>query len=560
MSPIRARLSVKFMIGVTAVLVAVLSLNLLWEVQEQKVQVFDDLHEQAKTMATQIIAMREFMARSQHRINHDSKGNFEFKGLNPAAVGRGVGEIFADMSNYRFKQTRLQVRNETNQPDEFEIKALQRFAADPALKEIMGRTSNGQEATFRYMVPLIAEKSCLQCHGEPKGAIDIAGYTKEGLKEGELAGALSIYIPMERFEQRIVTNTKRRAMTIVAFAGLSLVLIGVLTHQLVTRPLTILAGLARRIGRGRWRIEERESKPLKVHQEISLLVDAMTTMSNHLQDLYQGLESKVEQRTAELKEANDRLIRAHGALARFNQTQSEFYTTMTHEFRTPLTAIIGFTQLLLQSSDQSLSQAQREYLTDVLESAQRLLQLVNDLLDANRLEAGQLRLNQQAVDLGDVVREVISSLRPLAQQKEITLAVDLPADLPLVLADDLRLVQILLNLVGNAIKFTHAGGRVTVRAKAEGDVVHVMVQDNGPGIDPEDQQVIFELFRRASKTERVGGSGLGLALAKRLVELHGGVIWVESETGQGATFHFTLPIHRNQPAGCDGPIKGGDSA
>lgn len=538
------------MIGVTAVLVTVLTLNLLWEIREQQVQVFDDLHEQAKTMATQIIAMREFMARSQQRINHDSAGHFEFKGLNPAAVGRGVGELFAEMSHYRFKQTRLHVRNPTNQPDAFEVQALQRFAADPSLKEIMGRTGDGSEATFRYLVPLATERSCLQCHGGPKGMIDVAGYAKEGLKEGDLAGALSIYIPMDRFEQRITANTQRRTMTIIAFAGLSLVLIGFLTHQLVTRPLSILAGLARRIGRGRWRIEERETRPLKVHQEISLLVDAMTTMSDQLQDLYQGLESKVAQRTTELTEANDRLVRAHGALARLNQTQSEFYTTMTHEFRTPLTAIIGFTQLLLQSPERSLSQEQREYLSDVLESAQRLLQLVNDLLDASRLEAGQLRLNRQPVDLGDVVREVMSSLRSLAKQKGITLSVSLPDDLPLAAADDLRLVQILMNLVGNAIKFTHEGGEVTVRAEARGDHLRVTVQDNGPGIDPLDQKVIFQLFRRASRTERVGGSGLGLALARRLVDLHGGTIWVESESGQGASFHFTLPIH----------IHGGDPA
>jgi len=539
-----ARVSFKFMIGVTTVLVAVLTLNLVWEAREQQTQAMEDLHEQAKVMATQIIAQREFMARSQDKINHDSKGNFEFKGLNPAAVSRGVGEVFATMSDYRFKQTRLEVRNKTNQPDEFERQALLRFAADRSLQEITGRTGQGAEATYRYLVPLTIERSCLQCHGGPKGTRDVAGYPKEGLKEGDLGGALSISIPMERVGQRIGANTRRRALTIVAFAGLSLGLIGFLTHQFVARPLNALAAIAKRIGRGELRIREQEAQPLRLHQELSVLVDAMSTMTDQLQDLYTGLESKVQQRTAELREANDRLVQAHGQLARLHQSQTEFYSTMTHELRTPLTAIIGFTQLLRQTNPDSLNQDQQEYLADILESANRLLQLVNDLLDASRLEAGQLRLHIGPVDLHDLMREVTSSLRPLARQKELTIAVELAEDLPLVPADDLRLVQVILNLVGNAIKFTQPGGRIAVRAERQATELLVSVQDNGPGIDPADQAVIFDLFRRSAQHERVGGSGLGLALVKRLVELHGGRIWVESEPGHGAAFFFTLPLER----------------
>lgn len=532
------------MVGVTTVLVAVLTLNLLWEIREQQTQAHEDLREQAKMMATQLIAMREFMARNQAKINQDSHGHFEFKGLNPASVGRGVGEIFAEMSDYRFKQTRLEVRNKTNTPDEFEVAVLKQFTADPALTEYVGRTGDGPGATYRYMVPLRTEKSCLQCHGGPQGEIDIAGYPKEGLQEGDLAGALSISIPMERHEQRMVANTKRRAMTIVAFAGLSFALIGFLTHQFVTRPLTILAAIAKRIGRGQLAVGQQEAQSLRVHQELSVLVDAMVTMSTQLQDLYQGLERKVEQRTAQLTEANTRLTEAHGEVARMSQRQSEFYTTMTHEFRTPLTAIIGFTQLLLHTESERLDADQQGYLTDIHESAQRLLQLVNDLLDASRLDAGQMRLHLHPVDLGEVAQAVQSTVRPLAREKGIQLAVELQPELPLVIADDLRLVQILMNLVGNALKFTQPGGQVVIRTAIRPEMVEVIVEDNGPGIAPADRLVIFDLFRRGAANEQVGGSGLGLALAKRLVELHSGSIWVESDPGQGARFHFTLPIHR----------------
>lgn len=541
---IHPRISAKLMIGVTTVLVAVMGLNLYADVRQQKAQASEDLREQARMVATQLIAMREFMARNQERINYDTEGHFEFKGLNPAAVGRGVGEIFAEMSDYRYKQTRLQVRNPDNQPDALEIEALRRFEADPSLREYEGRTGVNGDSMYRYLVPLKAEASCLQCHGGPKGEIDIAGYPKEGLREGDLAGALSISIPMARVEARLAEAIQRRTITIITFAALSLALIAFLTRQLVARPLAVLAGVTRRIGRGDWEIRDEEVRELRVHHEMALLLDALRAMSNELRTLYQGLEQKVGERTLQLREANERLIKAHENLAQMSKSQTEFYSAMTHEFRTPLTSIIGFTQLLLSPGGQPLTQEQQEYLTDILESARRLLQIVNDLLDASRLQAGQLRLERSPVDLGDAVREVLGALRPLAQQRQIETRQELPANLPLVSADDLRLMQILLNLMGNAIKFTQPGGEVTIQAVVREPMVQVTVHDNGPGISPEDQRVIFDLFRRGSAHERSGGSGLGLALAKQLVELHGGEIWVESEPGHGSSFHFTLPIHR----------------
>ncbi|MBP2020173.1 signal transduction histidine kinase [Symbiobacterium terraclitae] len=530
-------IATKLMIGVTTVLVVVLGLNLVWDIRQQQLQAADDLREQARMVATQIIAMREFMARNQHRINWDSAGHFEFKHLNPAAVGRGVGEIFAQMSDYRYKQTRINVRSPENQPDAFEVNALRRFEADPSLTEIVGYTSEEDTRTFRYMVPLRTEESCLQCHGEPAGQIDIAGYPKEGLKVGDLAGALSISIPTGRFEARLEQAIRSRSLMIATVTVLSLALIGFLTHRLVARPLAALAGVTRRIGQGHWEVPEEKVRDLLIHHETAPLVDALKAMSDELQALYRNLELKVAERTSQLRQA-------HADLERLNQSQTEFYSAMTHEFRTPLTSIIGFTQLLLSSGTEPLTPNQRDHLTDILESAQRLLQLVNDLLDASRLQAGQLRLSLSAVDLGEAVQEACSIIRPLAHQKEISVVCDVPADLPLVMADDLRLLQILLNLLSNAIKFTQQGGQVSLEAAAAGGEVRVTVHDNGPGIPLADQEVIFQLFRRGSAHERTGGSGLGLALAKLLVELHGGKIWVESEPGNGASFHFTLPIHR----------------
>ncbi|MBY6274681.1 MAG: histidine kinase [Symbiobacterium thermophilum] len=538
--PVHTSIATKFMIGVTAALVTVLGVNLGLDIRQQRAQAEEDLREQARMVATQVIAMREFIARNQDRINRDSHGHFEFKYLNPAAVGRGVGQIFAEMSDYQYKQTRLQVRMAENMPDAFEVEALRRFASHPDLAEVVGYTGSGQDRVFRYMVPLKMEASCLPCHGPPAGEPDIAGYPKEGLQVGELAGALSITIPTERFEARLTQSTRSRATVIVLATGLSLALIGFLNHQLVARPLAALAGVTRRIGQGRWEVPEEVVRDLRAHQETSPLVDAIQAMSDELQALYRNLEQKVAERTRQLQEA-------HADLEALHRSQTEFYSAMTHEFRTPLTSIIGFSQLLLSPGGDPLTPGQREHLKDILESAQRLLQLVNDLLDASRLQAGQMPLRIAAVDLGEAVQEALAVVRPLAQQREITVTCHIPADLPLVAADDLRVLQILLNLLSNAIKFTQVGGEVALTAEARSDLVQVSVRDNGPGIPPEDHEVIFQLFRRGSAHERTGGSGLGLALAKLLVELHGGRIWVESRPGCGSTFHFTLPVHGGEP-------------
>lgn len=533
-------IATKLMLGVTAVLIVVLGLNLGLDIRHQRAQAEEDLREQARMVATQVIAMREFIARNQDRINWDSGGHFEFKYLNPAAVGRGVGRIFAEMSDYRYKQTRLEVRSAENMPDAFEVEALRRFAAEPGLMEIVGYTESGEGRVFRYLVPLKMEASCLPCHGPPAGEPDIAGYPKEGLQVGELAGALSVTIPTERFEARLAQAIRSRASVIALVTGLSLALIGFLNHQLVARPLAALAGVTRRIGQGQWEVPEAEVRDLRAHLETSPLVDAIQAMSDELQALYRNLEQKVEERTRQLQQA-------HANLEELHRSQTEFYSAMTHEFRTPLTAIIGFSQLLLSPGGEPLTPGQREHLGDILESAQRLLQLVNDLLDASRLQSGQMRLSIAAVDLGEAVQEACAIVRPLARQKEIEITCAIPADLPLVAADDLRVLQILLNLLSNAIKFIQQGGQVRLTAAAADGAVQVSVHDNGPGIPPGDQEVIFQLFRRGSAHERTGGSGLGLALAKLLVELHGGRIWVESEPGCGSTFHFTLPVHGGEP-------------
>lgn len=555
----RRHLSFQFMASITVTLVVVLTLNLVWAARSQREQLQRELRGKAALVAQQLIATRLFIARNQDRINRCSAGHEEFKGLNPAAVGRGINAVLTDLTaGYQFKQTRLNVRIPENAPDDFDRTALLQFAAEPRLTELWGEVQQGESTVFRYAVPLWADRACLSCHGEPRGSLDIAGYVKEGMSEGELAGAISIAMPMDEALAFWRQQTLRQGGVIIALAVLSLLLIYALTRQLVAGPVERLAGVAASIGSGRLAITEHDTRDLRTNAEMAVLTDAMLAMSRGLQELYANLERKVDERTGQLQEANQRLQdqqaelqRINNELERAHRLKSEILTMMSHEFRTPLTAIISFTELLLKQSVGHLNPEQYDYLVDVLESSHRLMQMINDLLDLSRLEAGRIQLFQEAVDPLELIDEVQRTVRPLVTQRRIRLVTDLPPGLPLVYADPLRVRQVLLNLLSNALKFTPEGGDVTISARwrREDGLLEVAVRDTGIGIAPDDQAGIFEAFRRAANSERphLHGTGLGLALARNLLELHGGQIWVESAPGRGSTFFFTLPVLPDPP-------------
>jgi GAF domain-containing protein len=226
-----------------------------------------------------------------------------------------------------------------------------------------------------------------------------------------------------------------------------------------------------------------------------------------------------------------------------NRHKSEFLANMSHELRTPLNAIIGFSEVLLDATLKVTAEEQSQFLTDVLSSGKHLLGLINEILDLAKIEAGKMELQIELALLQDVVEAVSNTMRSLAVKKSIELRVESDETLAPFPMDGARVKQVLLNLVGNAIKFTPEGGRVWVRAGSENGTVRVEVGDTGPGIPAEDQERIFLEFQQAgTEAGKPQGTGLGLALARKFVEMHGGEIWLESEVGKGSRFFFTLPI------------------
>ncbi len=226
-----------------------------------------------------------------------------------------------------------------------------------------------------------------------------------------------------------------------------------------------------------------------------------------------------------------------------SQHKSQFLANMSHELRTPLNAILGYTELMADGAYGQPSEKMLSVLKRLEANGRHLLGLINDVLDLSKIEAGQLVLELSDYSVQDIAQTVRSTLEPLAADKKLAFTIDMPAALPPGRGDGRRLTQVLINLVGNAIKFTDAG-EVAIKAEANNGSFYVSVRDTGPGISADDQSKLFQEFQQADNaiTKKKGGTGLGLAISKRIIEMHGGRIWVESQLGHGSTFAFTLPV------------------
>ena len=255
-----------------------------------------------------------------------------------------------------------------------------------------------------------------------------------------------------------------------------------------------------------------------------------------------------------------RLERQSAALEVASRHKSEFLASMSHELRTPLNAIIGFSEVLLERMFGELNERQDEYLRDIWSSGKHLLELLNDILDLSKIEAGQMVLSRSEFVVRESLEYCLSLVRERALKQRIVLSLEVDPEVGLLDADRLRFRQVVLNLLSNAVKFTPDGGRVDVRAAIQGQDLVVTVADTGVGVAAEDRQRIFDSFQQGARPSgQAEGTGLGLTLSKRIVELHGGRIWVESEVGNGSTFGFALPAGSEEPMLTSVPRGGLDS-
>ena len=325
------------------------------------------------------------------------------------------------------------------------------------------------------------------------------------------------------------------------------VLIAYVFYSYTLTPVQAMAKAAARIAAG----DLSQRVKATSRDEIGVLAMTFNHMAASLDATYRdleqlniGLEEKVQARTEELQRQQEQLQEVNLQLEIANRHKSEFLANMSHELRTPLNAVIGFSEVLLDKMFGDLNAKQEEYLDDILSSGRYLLSLINDILDLSKVEAGRLDLELGTFDLRQLLEGSLVMVKERALAHGITLALEIADDVDTLTGDERKVKQILFNLLSNAVKFTPDGGKVGITASMADAVVQVAVWDTGVGIAADDQQRIFEEFQQvgqglAGKTE---GTGLGLTLARKFVELHGGTIWVESTLGQGSTFTFTLPV------------------
>jgi signal transduction histidine kinase len=337
--------------------------------------------------------------------------------------------------------------------------------------------------------------------------------------------------PADQVYGPLLASIRRTSVLLLLALGMAL-LASVLVARRILRPLEALRRGVERVGQGdlAFRLE------VKTGDEIEDLAEEFNRMSARLQEAYGGLEQKVAERTQEL-------VALNGQLDQANRLKSQFLANVSHEFRTPMNAIIGFTRLVMRKTESQIPPLQHANLQKVLLSAEHLLTLINGLLDLAKIEAGRMEVFPVVFDLRELVQGAATTIEPMLKADRVTLLTDVAPDIPPLLTDRDKLRQILMNLLGNAAKFTDEG-TITVRAARVGAAVRIAVADTGIGMPAEALQYVFEEFRQVdmSSTRRHGGTGLGLAIVRRLTHLLGGQVTAESELGKGSTFVVTLPL------------------
>ncbi|MEO6436942.1 MAG: ATP-binding protein [Tepidisphaeraceae bacterium] len=350
----------------------------------------------------------------------------------------------------------------------------------------------------------------------------------------QIVGIVSVDIPSQIETSQLLLN-RVFILTAGLLAGtLAIIVFYLITPRLILQPVRVLQETAEKVSEGDLNIRS----DISTGDEFQQLSETFNTMLANLKqsdDQLRAVNKSLDIKLGQLAEHNVALYEA-------NRLKSEFLANVSHELRTPLNSILGFADLLKEGSPEPKV---ARYVQNILSSGHNLLDLINDLLDLAKIEAGKMEIRSEPLSLNDLFEGLVSILKPLLEQKQLTIHASVSTDVPLIHTDPAKLQQVLYNFLSNAIKFSPHGEQIELRSDRESDdSVRVSVLDRGPGIPPDKQQVIFEKFRQAdaSHTRTHGGTGLGLAISKELIALLGGSIGVQSEPGRGATFWVVLPL------------------
>ncbi len=426
---------------------------------------------------------------------------------------------------------------------------------------------------YKYAAAVRASVSCLRCHSQwrswlnPAGAKSPATAAEHQLQATATAPAaptgpviaplvaiVQVAMPVRPDLDQLLLNRVVIVVSGLIGGSLAIIVFYLITTRLILQPVRVLRNTAEKVAKGDMDIRS----AISTGDEFEQLSDTFNTMLATLkasQDQLEATNRSLDTRVGELAQSNTDLFQA-------SKMKSEFLTNVSHELRTPLNAIIGFAELLTTAKPAPDDPRSNRYIDNILTSARQLLELINDLLDLAKIEAGKIVLRTERINVPDVCESLVNFMRPLAQKKNIELSLAVQAPVPLVSTDPARFQQILYNFLSNAIKFTPADGRVTITISTP-DVEHVKtaVTDTGPGIAPEHHASIFEKFNQldASVTRRHGGTGLGLTISQELADMLHADIELISDLGKGATFSLIIPVGATAGQAMPGPTGDGET-
>ncbi len=411
--------------------------------------------------------------------------------------------------------------------DSYEIELYKEFRRDETKAEDNRVRPNDQ--VLLYYAPIRAAKECLACHqplAKKKG--------NDSLAENDLLAMVRIRMPTKLIEEGVHWNRALLITTAVGTAILIMVGSWIIVRYIIVKPVAHLKEVSDAISQGELNVRSE----IQTGDEFEDLSHAFNRMLRHLvsmQDQWRKVNADMDRKV-------DELARTNLALFESNKLKGDFLATMSHELRTPLNSILGFSDVLLSSD--GLTDKQRRWAMNIQTGGQKLLALVNDLLDLAKIEAGKMQVRIDNFSFQDICESLLNMFRPLAEKKNIDMRSQIEPDIPMVRQDLTKMQQVLQNLLSNAIKFTPEGGRVTLKAEADTKYLTIQVIDTGVGVAKEEQELVFQKFRQSGNplTREHEGTGLGLSIVRELCKLLDGEVTLQSELGRGSTFTVRVPL------------------
>jgi signal transduction histidine kinase len=441
--------------------------------------------------------------------------------------GRSMQEVF----NLIGKETQHHFMTERHFEDSYESNLFKEFSQNEAKTED-SRPKYGDQVLL-YYAPIRLTHGCMKCHQE------LAKERGAAMPTEDAVYALArIRMPTKSIEEGVHWN--RALLMATALVTALLIMLGswIIVRYIIVKPVKHLKEVSDAISAGELNVRS-EIQTGDEFEDLSHAFNRMLRNLVSMQDQWRKVNADLDRKVDELAQANM-------ALYESNRLKSDFLATMSHELRTPLNSILGFSDVL--GSGENLSDKQQRWVSNIRTSGQKLLNLINDILDLAKIEAGKMHVRVEDFNLHDICDGLLNMFRPLAEKKNIDLRNQFDPAIPTMRQDVTKLQQILENLLSNAVKFTPEGGRVLLKADADARHVILTVSDTGVGIAPEEQELVFQKFRQSGNplTREHAGTGLGLSIVRELCKLLGGEITLYSELGRGSTFTVRLPLQLSE--------------